>query len=62
MLYFGHRYKQTDREKTMSDLKIAVKMLEHKHHKVEIVTYADENVAIECTDCDEVIYDEMYAL
>lgn len=46
----------------MSDLKIAVKMLEHKHHKIEIVTYADENVAIECTDCDEVIYDEMYAL
>lgn len=38
----------------------ADRLLEHKGHAVAIVTYADENVALECNDCYEVIYDEMY--
>jgi uncharacterized Zn finger protein len=40
---------------------IAERLLEHRGHAVVIVTYADENVALECNDCGEVVYDEMYA-
>lgn len=36
------------------------RLLEHRGHQVEIVTYASENVALECNECGEVIYDEMY--
>lgn len=32
----------------------------HVGHTIEIVTYADENLAIECTDCYEVIGDIDY--
>lgn len=30
----------------------------HMGHEIEIVTYAGENVSIECITCGEVIYDE----
>jgi hypothetical protein len=37
------------------------KLLEHRGHKVEIVSYGDpdspENVAIECEDCHSVLVD-----
>ena len=34
-------------------------LLEHKGHKIVCVTYGknDENVAIECEDCNEVLLD-----
>lgn len=38
----------------------AKRLLEHERHDVVIVTYADQNVALECNDCFEVIYDEDY--
>jgi len=34
------------------------KIAQHVGHDVEIVSYADgENVAIECLDCGEIIFD-----
>lgn len=33
------------------------RLLNHVGHNVEIVTYADENVSLECEDCGEVITD-----
>ena len=36
------------------------RLLEHVGHNVEIVTYADQNVALECNDCNEVIEDHDY--
>ena len=32
-------------------------LVAHKGHKVSIYTYYDENVAIECEDCHEVLLD-----
>ena len=32
-------------------------LLKHKGHKIEVVTYGNENVAIECEDCNEVLLD-----
>lgn len=29
----------------------------HAGHEIECVTYADENAALECIDCGEVLYD-----
>lgn len=36
------------------------KILAHRGHKIVVVTYGeeDENAAIECEDCSEVIIDE----
>jgi hypothetical protein len=36
------------------------RLLEHVGHNVVIVTYAGENVALECEDCYEVIMDFDY--
>ena len=36
------------------------RLLEHKGHAVGIVTYAGENVALECGECHEVILDYPY--
>lgn len=41
-------------------MKESDRLLEHKSHYLEIVTYADENVALECLDCSEVILDYNY--
>lgn len=30
----------------------------HRGHKVEVVTYADENATVECENCGEVLYEE----
>jgi len=32
-------------------------LIAHKNHSVSIYTYADENVAIECNECYEVLLD-----
>ena len=32
-------------------------LIAHKGHKLNISTYSDENVAIECEDCFEVLLD-----
>ena len=33
-------------------------LIEHKGHKIEVVTYGnDDNVAIECETCDTVLLD-----
>lgn len=29
----------------------------HLGHKIEVANYADENVALECVDCSEVLVD-----
>ena len=36
------------------------RLLEHRGHPVGIVTYGDENVALECDECNEVILDYTY--
>ncbi len=36
------------------------RLLEHVGHAVGIVTYAGQNVALECNECNEVIYDKDY--
>lgn len=46
--------------KGSTGMSIASRLLEHIGHRVVIVTYADENVALECNECSEVIHDEMY--
>jgi hypothetical protein len=35
-------------------------LVAHKGHKIEIVTYGKENVAVECVDCNEVLFDMNY--
>lgn len=44
-----------------ADAILAKKMLEHRGHKLALVTYGvfadNENVALECTKCGEVIHD-----
>jgi hypothetical protein len=32
-------------------------LIAHKGHEISIYTYHDENVAIECEDCHEVLLD-----
>jgi len=39
---------------------IELSLLEHVGHEVVIVTYAAENVALECENCHEVILDFDY--
>ena len=34
-----------------------VELVTHKGHEIEIATYADENVSIECLSCGEVLVD-----
>ena len=36
------------------------RLLEHRGHAVGIVTYGEENVALECEECHEVILDYAY--
>lgn len=32
-------------------------LMEHKGHNIECVTYGDDNVALECIDCNCVLVD-----
>jgi hypothetical protein len=33
------------------------RLVAHLGHQIEIANYADENVALECVDCSEVLID-----
>lgn len=41
-------------------MKQSDRLLEHRGHPVEIVTYGEQNVALECSECDEVVLDYDY--
>ena len=32
-------------------------LAKHRGHKIEVIGYYDENVAVECEDCFEVLFD-----
>jgi len=38
----------------------AARLLEHLGHDVEVATYAEQNVVLECLECSEVIMDYDY--